>query len=243
MANSQFATPARIVENAFDQIMADVDVPFEPRATLRPLFVDAHRSGDPRQERQVVQSVLSGIVWGEAYFRQWRERFRAEGAYPYMWRVHAKPLTSDGPRKPASIEEALEYLRVADLRYLLVALDAVPKKGRPKRRSEYVRLLAATGRTKDLVDAAVPAWDRARVKWRQDLETAKCALLAHTVTVRAYSLRNRARLPGASNLRPLRSDCPIETAYAAKYLAGEIRHDPPFFPGDRTSLILSRHTP
>ena len=243
MSNSLFATPVRIVEKAFDQIMLEVDVSVEAKAKLRPLFVAAHRSGDPRQERNVVKSVLMGVSWGEAYFRRWRERFQVEGCYPYMWRVHAKPLTSDGPRRPATIEDALGYLRVTDLRRLLVALNAVPETSRPKRRSEFVPLLAATGRTKDLVDAAIPSYDKAREKWLGDREKAKCTLLAHTVTMRAHSLRDRARLSDDASLRPVRSDCPVETAYAAKFLAGEIRTRPPFFPGDRTSLIVDRHIP
>ena len=243
MSNSLFATPVRIVEEAFDQIMSDVDVPVEPEAKLKPLFVAAHRSGDPRQELNVVKSVLTGVPWGEAYFRRWRERFQAAGAYPYMWRVHAKPLTTDGPRRPTTIDDALEYLRVADLRRLLVALNAVPEQSRPKRRSEFIPLLAATRRTKDLVDAAIPSYDRARNKWLADREAAKCALLAHTLTMRACSLRDHARRSGETSLRPVHSDCPVEAAYAAKFLAGEIHHDPPFFPGDRTSLIVDRHAP
>ena len=242
MVNSRFATPARIVETAFDQITIDAGVPAGAKAKLKPLFADAHRSGDPRQERNVVMSVLVGVSWGAAYFQRWRERFQTEGAFPYMWRAHAKPLASDGPLKPATIEDALGYLPVADLRRLLVALDALPEKGRPRRRSEFVSLLTATGRTEDLVGVAMPAYDRAHEKWLADLETAKCALLAHTVTMRACTLSRRAGLSGTSSLRPQRSDCPVETAYAARFLAGEIRHDPPFFPGDRTTLILDRRT-
>ena len=219
-------------------------MPAEAKSRLKPLFIDAHRSGNPQREQKAVKSVLAGYAdWGEEYFGRWRDRFRAEGAYPYMWRVHAQPLTSDGPRRPTDIGDALAHLRVTDMRRLLVALNAVPENGHPKRRSEYLPLLAATGRTEDLVDAAMPAYRKARDKWRSNRETAKCALLAHTVTMRAYSLRNRGGLPGASTLRPLRSDCPVETAYAARLLAGEIGGDPPLFPGDRTSLVADRYAP
>ena len=240
MTDSPFATPARIVGDAFDQVMSDVDAPIEAKADLKPLFVDAHQSGDPQQERHVVGAVLGGTNWGEAYFGRWRERFRSGGVYPYMWRVHAKPLTSDGLREPATIAQGLEYLRVTDMQRLLVALNAVPAKGRPKRRSEYVPLLVATGNTRAVLDAAMPAYRKAREKWRGDREKAKCALLAHTITMRAYSLRDRARRANASKLRPLRSDCPVETAHAEKWVAGEIRGDPPFFPGDRTTLVVDR---
>ena len=240
MADSPFATPAPIVGDAFDQVMSDVDVPIEAKADLKPLFVDAHRSGDPQQERHAVGAVLGGTDWGEAYFGRWRERFRAGGVYPYMWRVHAKPLTSDGLREPETIAQGLEYLRVTDMQRLLVALNAVPAKGRPKRRSEYVPLLVATGNTRAVVDAAMPAYWKAREKWYEDREKAKCALLAHTISMRAYFLRDRARRGETSKLRPLRSDCPVETAHAEKWVAGEIRGDPPFFPGDRTRLVVDR---
>lgn len=60
MANFPFATPVRIVEEAFDQVMSDVDVAIEAKGELKPLFVDAHRSGDPQRERKVIKSVLDG---------------------------------------------------------------------------------------------------------------------------------------------------------------------------------------
>ena len=243
MASSSFATPVSVVEAAFDQIMADVDAPVEAIAKLRPQFIDAHRSGNPRKEREVVKSVLVGTVWGEAYFGRWRERFASERAYPYMWRSRGKALISDEPDPPATIHEAIKLLRVADMRKLLVATSTMPDKGRPKRRSEYTKILLATGNRSELVDAAMPAHLKACQKWSADREAAKCELLAHTITMRAYFLRDRRRLAGAPTLRALYSDCPVETAYAAKFLAGEIAGDPPFFPGDRTALTTDRHAP
>ena len=83
-AASVFATPASAVGEAFDQVMAEVDAPAEAKRRLRPLFVEAHRSGGPKKEIEVVNTVLDGVKWGEGYFGALRARFEAEGAFPHM---------------------------------------------------------------------------------------------------------------------------------------------------------------
>ncbi len=237
---SAFATPTSVVEEAIDQILADIDMPDEAKSRLRSRFVNAHRSGDPRREVEGVETTLDGIEWGEMYFGEWKKRFEAMGEFPYMWRTRGKALVVGPPQPPSTIGDAVEYLRVADMRQILIELGAMPRKGRPKRRSEFIDLLSATGKTESVIDSAIPVYRDARTKWEEDREAAKCELLAHTLTMRAYALRDcrkRGALPQPSNLRALKSDCPVETEYAARFMAGEIHGFPPFFPGDRTSLI------
>ncbi len=237
---SAFATPTSVVEEAIGQILADIDMPDDAKGRIRSRFVKAHRSGDPRREVEGVEAALDGIEWGEVYFGEWKQRFEAKGEFPYMWRTHGKALVIDPPRPPSTIGNAVGYLRVADMRQILIELDAMPRKRRPKKRSEFIDLLSATGKTESVVDSAIPAYRDARTKWEEDREAAKCELLAHTLTMRAYALRD-CRKSGAlskpSSLRALKSDCPVETDYAARFMAGKIHGVPPFFPGDRTSLI------
>ena len=82
---SRFATPADVVEEAFDQIMAEVDVPSAAVHKLRPLFVDAHRSGSREKKIEAVEAALDGIEWGERYFGAWRQQFKRDGAFPQLW--------------------------------------------------------------------------------------------------------------------------------------------------------------
>ena len=240
-SESIFATPTPQVEQAFDQIMDEVDIPDYAKAKLKPLFVKAHRSGNPRREVEAIEAVLSDVEWGEAYFGTWKKCFEADEVYPHMWRTRGKALVSDIPQPASTIEEAVAYLRVVDMRQLAVELGIMPDTGRPKKRSEFIALLSATGKTKEIVDAAMPAYLDALNKWRRDREAGKSALLAHTLTMRTYALRDhykRERLTGVQKLRALDSDCPVERQYAAKFMTGEIDGIPPFFPGDRTSLIV-----
>ncbi len=237
---SAFATPLSVVEEAINQILADIDMPNDAKGRLRSCFVKAHRSGDPRREVKGIKAALDGVEWGEVYFRDWKMRFEAKGEFPYMWRTHGKGLVVDPPQPPSTIEDAVEYLRVADMRQILIELDAMPRKGRPKKRSEFIDLLLASGKTESVVDSAIPAYRDARAKWEEDRDAAKCALLAHTLTMRAFALRDfrkREGLTRTNKLRTLKSDCPAETEYASRFMAGEIRGVPPFFPGDRTLLI------
>lgn len=237
---SPFATPPSVVEEAIDQILVAIDIPGDAKGRLKSRFVNAHRSGDPRREVEVIETALDGVEWGEVYYGEWKSRFEAKGEFPYMWRTDGKALIVDSPQSPSTIEDALKYLRVADMRQILIELDAMPGRGRPKKRSEFIALLSTTGKTESIVDSAIPAYRDALTKWEADRETAKCALLAHTLTMRAFALRDiqkRKGLTCISRLRTLKSDCPVETEFAARFMTGEIHGVPPFFPGDRTSVI------
>ncbi len=118
------------------------------------------------------------------------------------------------------------------MRRLLVDFGAMPGRDRPKRRSEFITLLSATGKADEIMDAAVPAFRDACRRWEKDRNGAKCELLAHTLTMRTYALRDRRKrehLPNAVRLRAFKSDCPVETEYAARFLVAEIGGVPPFF--------------
>ena len=241
---SRFATPADIVEEAFDQIMAEVDAPPTAVHKLRPLFVEAHRSGDPRKEIEAVAAVLDGVEWGEHYFGAWRQQFERDGAFPYMWQRENRALSSETPPPPATFEEAVDYLRVADMRQLLNELGAMPERGRPRKRADFITMLSTIGEVAAIIEKAMPRYHDALDKRKANPERHKESLLAHTISMRAYRLRDhrieeRLRRSGVRQqiLRPFESHCPVERKYAARFMAGEIKGHPPFFPGDRTSFI------
>ena len=237
------ASDAGVVEEAFNQVMAGVDVPKKIAKRLRPKFVIARQSGDPKKERQVLEDALDGVEWGETYFKTWRTRFISDGVFPYMWLNHAKTLIEDAPKPPACIDEALQYLRVTDMRKLLVDLAVELPKPKPRKRIEFEYLLRSTGATDAIIKAALPAFEDMLIDYPAKREREKCNLLAHTLSMRAYALQKRdTRLRLDAKAHPNCSECPVETAYAAKFIAGEISGEPPFFPGDRTSLIVDQST-
>ena len=241
---SGFATPADVVEEAFDQIMAEMDVLPAAANKLRPLFAEAHRSGDPRKEIEAVEAALDGLEWGERYFGAWRQQFERDGAFPYMWQRENGALSSETPPPPATLEEAVDYLRVADMRQLLTELGAMPERGRPRKRAEFITMLSTIGEVAAIIEKAMPRYHDALDKRKANRERHKENLLAHTISMRAYSLRDQQtaqRLHSSGTrsqiLRPFESHCPVEREYAARFMAGEIKGHPPFFPGDRTSFI------
>ena len=233
-----------LVEAAFDQIMADVDVPRAIETRLRPHFVSAYRSGNPGRIIEVLKAVFDGIEWGEGYFDAWRMRFISRGAFPHAWR-RAKTLLVDAPPPPSDIGSASQYLRMDDMRKLLDHLGTMPA---PAQSADLKDLLRATGATGAVIKAALPRYEYALIDFPARRQRQKCAMLAHTISMRAGALRDRhermrpyKRLqshPQRQQLRPTNSDCPVETAYGEKYMAGEIRGEPPFFPGDRTRLAF-----
>lgn len=66
-------------------------------------------------------------------------------------------------------------------------------------------------------------------------------ILVHTITMRAYSLRDeQQKIECGSTQRFADSaddTCPIETEICRKFNIGLLTGLPPFFPGDRTSLV------
>lgn len=240
-----FRASRKVIEEAFGQVMVDVDAPDSAKHRLLPSFVEAHRSGDPRREAEAVSTAFEGVQWGEEYFGIWRDRFTKDGAFPYMWQNHADALCSDAPPQPATIDAALQYLLVRDMRDLLFKLDAMPKEGRPRKRQEFVELLCRTGAESEIVEAGMLGY-RDKVKdYYARREKAKCELLAHTIGMRTYSLRDWYSAQRTSRLnenlnfswRALKSDCPVENEYAAKFMANRPDGLPPFFPGDRTGIL------
>ena len=240
-------TNTTVIDQAFWQIMNDVDAPDDAKARLFPMFIEAHDSGDPRREVVSVETAFAGFQWGEKYFELWRVRFK-RGTWPHLWQ-NSSTLCIDPPPPPATIREALRdnypwrYLTVKDMRKLLHELGAMPAKGegRPTKRVHFVELLTKTGNTDAIIAAATSGYYEALRRHRSERERDKARILAHTLAMRMYALRDWQEAQSSRHprrvVKVLKSDCPVERKYAAKFLAGELEGLPPFFPGDRTNLI------
>ena len=241
--DDRFRSERWVIEQAFEQIMADVDAPSDAKHRLLSLYAEAHRSGDPRREAEAVEAAFQGIEWGREYFGSWTERFRTNGEFPYMWKSYLE-LRSD-PLPPRTIDEALEYLRVPDMRRLALDLGVMPDKSRPKKRTEFIDLLSRTGESAPVLNAAMACFSERLQERHRRLERAKCKLLAHTLTARVYSLIrmaswSRIRNQAGWRMRATSTSCPVESEYVAKFNTGKLDILPPYFPGDRTSIIIER---
>lgn len=241
--DDRFRSEHWVIEQAFEQIMADVDAPSDAKHQLLSLYAEAHRSGDPRRETEAVEAAFQGIEWGREYFGSWTERFRMDGEFPYMWKSYLE-LRSD-PLPPRTIDEALEYLRVSDMRRLALDLGVMPDKPRPKKRPEFVDLLSRTDESAPVINAAMVCFSERLQERHRRLEHAKCKLLAHTLTARVYALIrmaswSRIRHQAGWRMRAMSTSCPVESEYVAKFNAGKLDSLPPYFPGDRTSIIIEK---
>jgi len=240
----QFATPEPIVREAFDQITAEMELPTPLRDAFRDAFARGDKAGDTRAQEQLVIGNLLGSDWRWPTFDLWAKRFGDQRQWPYMWHS-IDNLLDLGPDIPEGIEESVAVLKVAEMKEMLRDRGALPKPT-PRKREEVVALVRQHYADADLLAIARQrAIEQYRSPTAEEIEIAKCKLLTHTITMRAYALRDshdRDRLarngfPESADVVALTSDDPVEDAIVAQFNQGKLRGLPPFFPGDRMCLI------
>ena len=228
---------AYLFREAFDKVIAGVDAPAALKSRARRAYLAAARTGNPRLEGEALQRALTGAVWGEKYFGEWRRRFERDGAFPYMWERHPD-LCSGPPPPPSSTDEALDLLKVHDMRALVRRLDIAPEGRRPRTRQEFVDLLSRAELKDAVVRAAAGRHDERLERHALNRDAAKCEILAHTVGCQEASLRRlRRRRSYSGKPRLMTSTCPVETKYGRKFAFGSLARMPPFFPGDRSCVM------
>lgn len=229
---------ADVAERAFDEIMADIDMPRSARRRAKQAYLAARKSGSPRSERDALFDALSESDWGDRYFAKWRREFSKGGAFPYMWQKHPD-LCFEAPSPPSSAEEAIALLKVEDMRTLAVGLEVTPTVKRPRRRKEFVSLMSDGVRESELVRAAGPRHEERLARHAESREVAKCEILAHTIAAKASSMERSVRTRSMAKWKPrlLEPGCPVEAAYARRFRFGDPSRMPPFFPGDRNTMI------
>lgn len=237
-----FRTPNWIVRKAFDQVMASVEVAPEVRASLFDAYLQAHRNGDPSAEEKAVVSHLANTGWRWREFDEWATRFAATKEWPYMWSRY-EDFSKPEPTAPTTAREAVERMTVSDMRLLAKenGLTATPA---PRKRTQFEDLLAASVPLPELLDRGESRLGEEIASYHARREVAKCKLLAHTLTMTAYSTRDaeqRKELPASEyRVEVLGSGCPVEERFAAMFNKGKIGGAPPFFPGDRNCTIYRR---
>ncbi len=139
----------------------------------------------------------------------------------------------------------MAQLPVTDLKALLARHGEMPKPA-PRRRIDLVPLVRLRVAASEWMQLAT---QRARERFTpttiEDIEIAKCKLLAHTISMRAYALPDHYEAERLaqngwrelSNRVALPSTDLIESEVVERFNAGKLNGIPPFFPGDRTCLV------
>ncbi|MCC6867660.1 MAG: hypothetical protein IT522_02450 [Burkholderiales bacterium] len=240
----QFATAEPIVREAFDEITANMGLSSALSDAFRDAFARADRAGDTRVQENVVTSHLMGSGWKWPEFDRWAKHFAEKKQWPYMW-LRIDGLLGLGPDVRQQIDDALRVLKVAEMKEMLASRQALPKPV-PRKRDEVVALVRKSYPEAELLEVARQrAIEQYKAPTTEQIEIAECKLLAHTITMRSYAVRdarNREQLARdvsktALDVVAIDSDDPVERAYGDLFNRGELSGLPPFFPGDRTCLI------
>lgn len=240
--DSDFRTPDWIVLKAFDQVMASVEVAPEVRAALFDAYSQAHRNGDPRAEEKAVVTRLANTGWRWREFDDWAARFAAAKEWPYMW-YRYEDFSEPEPSAPTTAREAVRRMTVNDMRLFAKekGLTATPV---PRKRAEFEDLLVVSVPLPELLARVQGRFSDEVAGYHARREDAKCRLLAHTLTMTAYSTRDaeqRKELPASDyRVEVLGSGCPVEERFAVMFNTGKIGGAPPLFPGDRNCTIYRR---
>ena len=233
-------TVTPIIRQVFDHVMTFVEIEPKVRESLFHAYSEAHQSGSPRAEERAVIDALANSGWRWSEFDAWAERFAAAKEWPYMWH-RLKELSESQPSLPSSVPEAVARLGVSDMRALLSERGLI---GRPvpRKRAEFEEIVVRNIRLQEIIERFKDYWGVSIKQWQCNQEIAKCKLLAHTLTMTCYSwgaASQRSQL--SADKYPVKAllgtGCPVEEKYAKLFNVGKIRGLPPFFPGDRNSVI------
>ena len=238
---SNFSTPEWVVRQAFDKVLAQTDIPVP---VWDPFFEDlyaAHCEGDPRKEVAAAQKHLLDLSWSWAEFDKWAKTFDARGAYPYMWRQH--PALIGTERKQPGLDETLAKVPFGALKDTLLKAGFEGKL--PRKKVDIIAILRERVEDEHLVNMLAPALNDLRREYEREKPKARCHILVHTIITTAYRKRDAHQRKGSSyrpkgvNLRAVSGGgCPIEEEFADKFNTGMIRGLPPYFPGDRTCVMM-----
>ena len=80
-----FATPKSDIRKGFDRIATGLVIPTAAKKRLHRAFEAGHRSGDTRQERELVAAALTGVKWRWPWMEECAANFERLGIWPTLW--------------------------------------------------------------------------------------------------------------------------------------------------------------
>lgn len=236
---------AWLINEAFDKVMASVEVTENLKRQFYEDFSKAHQAGSPREEEEAAIKAFLNSAWIWHEYDKWEIEFKKRGIYPVMWDICG--LTLLPPTDPTTIEDALKYLTVAKMRELL-KINGIQRKPAPKKREEFEAVIKEELVFDSILTTIRESVEAHRRYFYEKIDAGKCKLLSHTLSMTIYSsLRfHQGSAVVNSGFRKYKikvissAGCSIEDEFRDKFNSGEISTIPPCFPGDRNSLICER---
>ncbi len=217
------------IKKAFNQVMIGVVVSDEVKGKL----LDSFLSG---QEDEIDYLANSGWEWSD--FDAWHQMFSEKKEWPYMWQ-HYPQLSEEPPKQPENMNAALTFLTVSDMKKIIKDHAIKPRPG-PKKRADFEKAIEFSLSFEDIQLYVSRIVDSRCLTYEIKREKAKCKLLVHTISMTISKCRNFAQYQDMNislNLEAWDAGCPVEREYAKKFNRGDLKGLPPFFPGDRTSIV------
>lgn len=237
-----FSVNERFVKDAFNRVIAGVEMQCDIKEPLYESYFKAYKSGNPRNEIKVFIEHLNNTQWRWIEFDRWLKIFNKEGAFPVVWQ-HRPEIYMEPPESPKSVNDALTYLTVSDMRQVLKS-NNIKHKPAPCKRSEFEKLIKNTLEIEHLKRHLDRRVNIQRAKHSKKRFEGLCSLLVRTITSTAYSLMRDYQMEKSSAFIKKRyprhakggDGCPIEDRFAERFIKGDITELPPYFPGDRTRV-------
>lgn len=233
-----------LIQEAFDRVMAGVEVSPAVRERLWPAFHDAVSSGQGGAEETALRAHLAGSGWRWPDLERWRETFERRRQWPAAWQSYPA-LVGPLRRPPGQVSEALSYFGYLELRDIL---NARGRKPAPIRVEELSQAFLEGISWEELAPLALEKYrvflDRCHAGREGDL----CRLLACHLRATMHNLipyyqglaiRDNGLLKYRWEIITAEGE-PLAGELAARFHAGDLAWLPPYFPGDQSRLQLVR---
>ena len=237
-----FKSAKWVIREAFDKVTQSVEVSNEKKEALFNSFQEAHRSGDPRKENDSVIEHLSDTDWRWFEYEKWAEIFNQKQQWPYMW-LKYKSLIESAKAMPENVSDSMSYFKINELKSIL------------KERNINLKPVPKTRAALELHFKEIISWEEFKPfvekRYKEVLEENEdeagddlCRLLTHTLTMTIYTLIHYHQGIGLIQDNPHKYywrvdgiDL-IEKEFAEMFNRGDTTDLPPYFPGDRSGLVL-----
>jgi len=235
----QFATDESIIKSAFYEVIDKTDIDNNIKDKLFILYSKANRDGSPRKEIEAIRSCLEerDFHWHE--FNKWDSRF-SEIGYPYMW-LRYQDYRKQQEVMQKSDKDSLAFFNISEMRLILKDNNCYQKPA-PKTRNDVENAMINSLDSfilKRLIDTKkksnIDAIGRKIINEKYEI-------LSHYIAFTVYKKRDISKNKYKegrhySFVFANTSCCDVEKVFADEFNTNK-RHDlPPYFPGDRTSML------
>jgi hypothetical protein len=229
----------RACESVLTSVSASQSV---KQAVLNNVLAAIENGQRSENEGKTIRHLL-GTEWTWSEFDRCALKFKKTGQWPTMWTMLR--LNEEAPIEPTSVSDAIDRLTVTELKGWLktYAPDLTPK---PTLREEFVQACRTHLAWEQIREAALARYREVLAGFRNHREEARCQLLAHTIMNTFHTHRTILQAKNADVTRFEVMDVdddPVESAFVKRFNRGELKNQlPPFFPGDRSSLLACVNT-